>query len=322
MRIFFKKWFETPWQLISATFNAFNDDNGLKFSASLAYYTVFSLAPLMMMFVFIVSIYFGRTAFSGEIYPQLKGFLGADAALQVQNMIKSIRLGKSPTTITIGVITIVMGAAGVLLDMQDSLNMIWKVKAKPKRGWVKMLTNRLLSFSLVVSLGFLLLVSLIANTLVDALSDKLSQYFHDFTVSVFYMINLGITFLVITTLFAIIFKYLPDAKIHWRNVRVGAFFTAVLFMLGKYLIGVYISSAKLASTYGAAGSIIVIFVWIYYTSALLYLGAEFTQVYTDYKGERIEPSEYAVSIVQTEVECVVDALPSQVPDLTKHVKAR
>ncbi len=303
--------------LVTTVMNFIND-NGLKYSASLAYYTIFSLAPLMMLMVFIVGIYFGHDAFAGQIYPQLKGFLGADAAAQVQNMIRSIQLGKSTLALVIGVITIVVGATGVFLDMQDTLNIIWRVKAKPKRGWVKFLTNRLLSFSLVISLGFLLLVSLLINTLVDALSDKIAHYFNsDLTVLTFDLINIAITFVVITVLFAIIFKFLPDAEIQWKHVRVGAFFTALLFMLGKYLIGLYIASSRLGTTYGAAGSIIIILAWIYYTSALLYMGAEFTQVYTDFKGGKIEPSEYAVSIKQTEIERSVDTLPVQNPEIKK-----
>jgi membrane protein len=317
MRFFSKRGFRITGKLLYATINGFINDNGLKYSASLAYYTVFSIPPLMMLMAFIVGIYFGHDAFTGQIYPQIKGFVGADAATEVENMIKNMQLGKSTLTVIIGVVTVFVGATGVFLDMQDSLNIIWKVKAKPKRGWVKMIANRLLSFSLVISLGFLMLVTLIINTLVDALSNRLSQYFHDFTIVIFNIINLGITFVVIATLFAIIFKFLPDVKIHWDNVRVGAFFTALLFMLGKYLIGIYIANSSLNTTYGAAGSIIVIFVWIYYTSALIYMGAEFTQVYTEYKCDKIEPSDYAVSVVQKEIERVVDVLPVQNPEIKK-----
>lgn len=319
MKVFSKEWFKGIGKLLLNTFINFNSDNGLKYSASLAYYTVFSLAPLMMLLVFIISLYYGHDAFTGQIYPQLKGIIGTEGAAQVQGMIKSIQLGKSTPTIIAGAITVVVGATGVFLDMQDTLNIIWRVKAKPKRGWVKMLANRLLSFSLVISLGFLLLVSLIINTILDALSDRLSQYFQShFTIILFSIINLAITFLVITVLFAIIFKFLPDAKIGWKYVRVGAFFTALLFMLGRSLISIYIAKSQINSTYGAAGSIIIIFAWIYYTSALLYLGAEFTQIYTDYKGGKIEPAEYAVSIEQKEIERVVTTLPCQNPDIPKN----
>lgn len=315
MRLLSKKGLHATGKLLYATLNSFIEDNGLKYSASLAYYTVFSIAPLMLLLAFIVGIYFGHDAFTGQIYPQLKGFIGAEAASQIENMIKSIQLGKSTLTVTIGIVTVFAGATGVFLDMQDSLNIIWRVKAKPKRGWVKMLMNRLLSFSLVIGIGFLMLVSLIINTVVDALSTRLSLYFHDATILIFNIINQSITFLVTATLFAIIFKFLPDVKIQWSNVRMGAFFTAVLFMLGKYLIGLYIASSSLNTTYGAAGSIIIIFVWVYYTSALLYMGAEFTQVYTEFKCDKIEPDEYAVSVVQHEVERAVHKLPVQNPEI-------
>lgn len=263
----------------------------------------------MMLLVFMLSIYFGHDAFEGKIYPELKGFVGADAAAQIQSLVKSVQLGKSVIAIIIGVITLVIGATGIFMEIQDSLNIIWRVKAKPKRGWLKLITNRLLSFSLVIALGFLLLVSLIVNGLLAALSHSLSRYIH-FEL-LFNIINIGVTFLVIATLFGIIFKYLPDVKIRWRDVRTGAIFTAILFMLGKYLIGIYIATMKISSTYGAAGSIIIIFVWIYYTSALLYLGAEFTQVYAEFTGCKIEPAEYAVAVEQKEVERDVKALPAK-----------
>ncbi len=314
-----KKTLMKTWRIAEATFNGFLDDRGLKLSASLAYYTVFSLAPLMMLIVFILSIYFGPDAFQGKIYPELKGFVGAEGAAQIQSIVKSVQLGKSAGAITIGIITLVVGATGIFLEIQDSLNIIWRVKAKPKRGWVKIITNRLLSFSLVIGLGFLLLVSLIINGLVAALSDRLSHYLDNFGI-IFTLINVGVTFLVISILFSIIFKYLPDVKIGWKDVRVGAIFTSVLFMLGKYLIGLYIATMKINSTYGAAGSIIIIFVWVYYTSALLYLGAEFTQVYAEAIGCKIQPAEYAVAVEQKEIERVVATLPLQNPEIKNIAK--
>lgn len=316
MKFSVKKKLTSAWKITLATFNNYLDDRGLKLSASLAYYTVFSLAPLMMLLIFILSLYFGQDAFEGKIYPELKGFVGPDAAAQIQSIVKSVQLGRSAIAVIIGSLTLIIGATGVFMEIQDSLNIIWRVKAKPKRGWVKLITNRLLSFSLVIALGFLLMVSLIVNGLLAALSDKLSHYVTNFEI-IFNLINLGVTFLVIATLFGIIFKYLPDVKIDFKQVRTGAIFTAILFMLGKYLIGLYIGTMKISSTYGAAGSIIIIFVWIYYTSALLYLGAEFTQVYAEATGCKIEPAEYAVAVVQKEVEKDVKTLPLQNPHLAK-----
>ncbi len=309
---FAKKYFQRTGKVLMATLNGFLDDRGLKLSAALAYYTVFALAPLLMLVISLISTFLGKDAIQNNIYPQIKSYVGSSAALQIQEMIKSISLsGKTTIAIVTSVITLVIGATSIFMEIQDSLNMIWRVKAKPKKGWLKMLTNRLISFSMIISLGFLLLVSLLINAIVLALSNRITQYFPEVTVQIFNLINIGITFLVISVLFGIIFKFLPDVKIAWRDVRTGAFFTSLLFMLGKYLIGIYIQTTGTGSTYGAAGSIIVILVWIYYTSAILYFGAEFTQVYAENYGHKIEPAEYAVHIEQKEIEQDVKVLPSQ-----------
>ncbi len=307
---FAKKYFKRSGKVLMATFNGFLDDRGLKLSAALAYYTVFALAPLLMLVISLISTFLGKDAIQNNIYPQIKSYVGSSAALQIQEMIKSISLsGKTTIAIVTSIITLVIGATSIFMEIQDSLNIIWRVKAKPKKGWLKMLTNRLVSFSMIISLGFLLLVSLIINAIVLALSSRITRYFPEVTIQLFNLINIGITFIVIAVLFGIIFKFLPDVKIAWRDVRTGAFFTSLLFMLGKYLIGIYIQTTGTGSTYGAAGSLIVILVWIYYTSAILYFGAEFTRVYAEDYGHKIEPAEYAVHIEQKEVEREVKVLP-------------
>ena len=309
---FARKYFKRSGKVLMATFNGFMDDRGLKLSAALAYYTVFALAPLLMLVISLISVFLGQDAIQNNIYPQIKSYVGSSAALQIQEMIKSVSLsGKTGIAVVTSVVTLIIGATSVFMEIQDSINLIWRVKAKPKKGWLKMITNRLISFSMVISLGFLLIVSLIISALISALSNKITHYFPEVTVQLFNLINLGITFLVIAVLFGIIFKFLPDVKIGWRDVRTGAFFTSLLFMLGKYLIGIYIQTTGTGSTYGAAGSIIVILVWIYYTAAILYFGAEFTQVYADNYGHKIEPAEYAVHVEQKEVEQDVKVLPSQ-----------
>ncbi len=311
-KYFALKYLKRTGKVLLATFNGFLDDRGLKLSASLAYYTVFALAPLLMLVISLISTFLGKDAIQNNIYPQIKSYVGSNAALQIQEMIKSISLsGKTTIALVTSVATLVIGATSIFMEIQDSINIIWRVKAKPKKGWVKMLTNRLISFSMIISLGVLLLVSLIVSTLISALSTKITQYFPEVTIQLFNLISIGITFLVIAVLFGIIFKFLPDVKITWRDVRTGAFFTSLLFMLGKYLIGIYIQTTGTGSTYGAAGSLIVILVWIYYTSAILYFGAEFTRVYADDYGHKIEPAEYAVHVEQKEVERDVAVLPSQ-----------
>jgi len=300
------------WTLLRDSFNGFIDDRCLKLSAALAYYTVFSLAPLLVMIISLISIFFGKDAIQGQIFSQIKGLVGNQAAAQIQEMIKNVQLsGKTNTALLIGVVTLVIGSTTIFVEIQDSVNLIWRVKAKPKRGWLKLIKDRLLSSSLVISLGFLLLVSLLVNGMVLALSNFMTRYIPRISVVLISGVNFFISMAVITALFAIIFKVLPDAKIGWKSVRWGAVFTAVLFSLGRYLIGLYIETTATTSTYGAAGSLIVILVWIYYTAAILYFGAEFTQAYANRFGVRIEPADYAVFVETVEREREVAALPTQ-----------
>lgn len=310
------KWFGKTFSMIKATFNAFIEDNALKMSASLAYYTVFSMAPLIMILISAASLIWKKEAIQNKVFGELNGFLGNDAALKIQEILKEIALNSDSTTaIIIGAVTLFIGATGVFIEIQDSINHIWRVKAKPKKGWKKLITNRILSFSMIISLGFLLIVSLIINGLILALSAKLTQYFPEITVYLIEIINAVITFVVISSLFGIIFKFLPDVEIEWKDVRVGAIFTGVLFTVGRYLIGLYIETVGPGTAYGAAGSLIVILIWVYYTSAILYFGAEFTQVYAECYGGKISPASYAVHIVTTEKEKEVKVLPKQDHDI-------
>ena len=298
--------------LIKKTYISFTDDKGLKLSAALAYYTIFSIAPMLIVLIAVTGIFYGQEAVQGKVFSQLNDFIGNESAAQIQDILKQMQLsGKGTFAIVTGIITLIIGASGVFIEIQDSINLIWRVKAKPKRGWVKMLLNRFISFSLVVSLGFLLIVSLVINGLMIALSSQINKYFPDMTILFVNIFNLVLTFSVISFLFAIIFKILPDVKIRWRDVSVGAMFTALLFMLGKYVIGLYLGQGDLGSAYGAAGSLIIILLWVYYSSVILYFGAEFTQVYAEKIGCRIEPSDYAVYVSTVIKEKVVDVLPKQ-----------
>lgn len=296
-----------------ATFKGFGEDRGLKLSASLAYYTLFSIGPLCLLLLSMVSIAYGQEASEGKIFGQLNGLLGADAAKQVQEIIKNISVsGQTTIALVIGIVTLIIGATSIFIEIQDSLNMIWKVKAKPKKGWLAFLKNRLISSSMIISLGFLMLISLIINGVIEAMMGWLGNYFAGgISAVVLIVLNLVVTFIIVTLLFGILFKFLPDAKIQWKHVRTGAIFTAILFMIGRYLIGLYITYTATASTYGASGAIMVILVWIYYSSVILYLGAEFTQVATEALGGHIEPAPYAVHVQQTEVEKEVDKLPAR-----------
>ena len=316
MSVFSKAYLKKIWKILVATFSGFINDNGLKLSASLAYYTVFSLAPLLILVISLAGLFWGNDAAANKLYPQIAQYVGTQAALQIQDTLKALQFsGKTGIAVIFGIVTLLIGASSIFVEIQDSLNMIWRVKAKPKKGWLKLLQNRFLSFSLIVSLGFMLLVSLIINFLMDALSKKLLHFLPYVTNLLIKGINLGITLIVIATLFGIIFKVLPDVKIRWKDVRSGAIFTALLFMLGQYIIGLYLQYTAQSSAYGAAGSIILLLLWIYYTAAILYIGAEFTQVYAEAIGCKIAPADYAVSVVQTEVEHEVKTLPPQNPEL-------
>ena len=290
-------------KMLKDAFRGFNDDNVFKLSGSLAYFTVFSIGPMLIVMIFFADLFYGREAVEGTVYGQIKGFVGPDAAAQIQQIIKSATLsGKSTITAIVGFLTLLIGATTVFAEIQDSVNTIWNLKPKPKKGWLKMILNRVISFSVVVGLGFILLVSLIVNGLIEGLMDRLQARFPDLTVVLFYVLNLLLTFIVITGLFTVIFKVLPDAKIKWRDVMVGAMTTAILFMLGKFAITFYIGSANVGTTYGAAGSLVVLLIWVYYSSLILYFGAEFTKAYAAHFGSRIYPSQYAVWVKHVEVE--------------------
>ncbi len=280
---------------------AFIEDNALKLSASLSYYTVFSIGPIIIIVISLAGIFYGREAVQGKVYGQVKGFIGNDAAIQLQEIIKNIEYSQFKTTgFIIGVVMLLFGASGVFTEIQDSINRIWSVKAKPKRGWLKFITNRLLSFSLVVGLGFIMLVSLLVSTAVDALNTQLAKLFSENVVILFYILNTLIVLAVITLLFAIIFKVLPDAIIRWRDVIKGALFTAVLFMGGKFLISFYISKSNIGITYGTAATIVIVLLWVFYSSVILYFGAEFTKCYAVEAGSGIRPKDTAVFVVRHE----------------------
>jgi membrane protein len=285
--------------LFKETFNGFVEDNGIKLSAALSYYTIFSLPPLLLIIISISGIFFGADAVRGEIFGQINLLVGNEAAIQIQDAIKNVTLSNSNVfATTIGIIILFIGASGVFAEIQDSINYIWGIKAKPNRGIIKYIYNRLMSFSMIGSVGFLLLVGLIVNSLIDILNKRLAIFFPQDTIILFYIINTLIVFVTITILFSIIFKTLPDGKIAFRDCIIGASFTAILFMIGKFVIGFYLGSYNIASIYGAAGSIIIILVWVYYSAIILYFGAEFTKVYAHTHGQKIIPNAYSVQIIK------------------------
>lgn len=292
-----KQFFKNFWGLLKDTFNAFIEDNAIKLSASLSYYTIFSLPPLSIIILSVTGFFFGEDAVRGQFFGQINGMVGNDAAIQIQDTIKNIELSDSNMFATIfGGIMLLIGASGVFAEIQSSINYIWGLKAKPNKGLVMFVKNRLMSFSMIAAVGFLLLVSLTVNTVMDVLNARLLVYLPDLTIYVIYILNTLFLFLITTLLFSIIFKTLPDGTMTWRDTFIGAAFTSFFFMLGKFAIGFYLGNSTVASIYGAAGSVVIILVWVYYSAIILYFGAEFTKVYATRYGKKIIPNDYAVEI--------------------------
>ena len=287
--------------LLKRTVLSFMDDRGMKLAASLSYYTVFSIGPMLLIIMSLAGIFYGQEAVQGQLYGQIKGLVGSEAAAQIQEIIKNVqKTNHSTIGAIVGFVVLFIGATGVFTEMQDSINFIWSIKAKPQKGWLKYIINRLISFSLVVGLGFILLVSLFINAVVEILSNRLQTRFPEYSVYLFYVGNLVVLLVVIGALFAVIFKVLPDATVSWKDAITGAIFTAALFLVGKFLIGYYLGTSNVGITYGAAASLVIIFLWVYYSSIILYFGAEFTKVHAIEKGGGIRPKKTAVFIVKKE----------------------
>jgi membrane protein len=293
------------WRIFRRSVVDFIDDNVLKLSSSLAFSTIFSLPGLLIIIIWFATMFYGREIIEGTIYKQIAGFVGTAAATSIQQtMQSSMFAGSSRLATIIGFGSLIIGATAVFGEIQDSINLIWKLKSKPKkgRGWLRLIINRLLSFSIIVSLGFILLVSLVINGAMDLLLNQLLQKFPDITVVAVYIVNLLLTFFITAFIFGIIFKVLPDAKIEWKHVRVGAFTTAFFFMGGKFLISYYLAHSQMTTAYGTTGSIIIVLLWVYFSSMILYFGAAFTRQYAIEMGSNIYPNKYAVWVDWVEVD--------------------
>ena len=267
------------WYLVTETVKEFFADNGPRLGAALAFYTALSLSPLLLVLISLAGVAFGEEAARGEIAAQIQDMIGEDGAKSVETMLASHKSAATGTLMTIvGIVTLVIGASGVFAQLQDALNTVWNVKPKEGGGILGMIRDRALAFSLVGGMAFLLLVSLVVAAVLSGIDEWLQAHLPGAA----FWIKAGnqvLSFLLTAALFAMIFKVLPHARPTWRDVRTGALLTAVLFTLGKYLIGLYLGRAAVGSAYGAAGSFVLILVWIYYSTQILLLGAEFTRVY-------------------------------------------
>lgn len=298
-----KKTLKGIWFILKDSVSGFMEHKIPKLSASLAYFTVFSFPPLLIVIIYLCSIFFGRKAVEGGIYNQIEQFVGKDTAVQMQQIIKSATISGSGTmAIIIGIVTLLIGATSIFAEVQDSINTIWGLKPKPDMGLKLMIKNRLMSFGVIGSLGFLLLVSLGVSAVVEAIGHRLQHSIPALTVIMLYVFNLILTFGVTILLFAVIFKVLPDAHINWSDVWAGAFATAILFLIGKFGIALYIAKSKIGTSYGTAGAIVILLIWIYYSSIILYFGAEFTKAWAVKYRNGIKPSSYAVVVENKEIE--------------------
>lgn len=290
------------FKFIKQLFKEIGANDILKYSASLAYYTILSIVPLLVIVLNVTGFLFGKEAISGELYGEINDLVGSNAADQIQKAIQNIHLAQDNFFATvIGIIVLVFGATGIFGEMQDSLNKIWGLRTKPLKVWWRLIISRLISFSIILSIGFIMIVSLVLNALVNALSNHISFIFGGLGDTILAGLDNIIFIIISTLLFGIIFRVLPDARIKWKDVFMGALITALLFTLGKYVIGLYLGNSNLGNVYGAAGSTMILMIWIYYSSAILYIGAVFTKVYSSRFGSKIRPSEYSVWVKTEEV---------------------
>jgi membrane protein len=288
--------------LVRQTFKEWSEDNAARLAAALSYYTTFSLAPLLVLLISLLGLFGVRNTIQVQILSQVEDLAGQAGSELVSGMIETASLPATGTiTTVIGAVTLLFGALGVFAELQNSLNTIWEVKPKPKEGMLATIRSlfftRLLSFAMILVVGFLLLVSLALSAGLAALGEFLGNTFISSEMLI-QSINFLLSYVVITVLFALIFKYLPDARIAWKDVWLGAAITALLFSIGKLLIGLYLGRSNVGNVFGAAGSLAILMIWVYYSAQIVFLGAEFTQVYANLFGSRIAPSEKAVMLTE------------------------
>ena len=290
-------------KLLKSTASEFVDNNALRHAAALSYYTIFSLPPLLLIVITVASRIYGGEALTGQIYGQMKGLVGSDAAAFLQSSIASFtRKDQGLVATVIGVGTLIFAATTFFATLQDSLNDIWNLRVKTEGiGIGAYLRQRLLSFGLILSVALLLLTSFVISALLGIFTGYLERHLPNIGLIAIQVVDVVLSLVVTTLLFGMVYRFLPDAIIRWRDVSIGSFITALLFLIGKYLISFYITKSSPGSAFGAAGSAIVLLVWIYYSSLILFFGAEFTQEFADAFGQRVQPKSYAVRIKIIEV---------------------
>jgi membrane protein len=280
-------------RLFKQSLSAWWNDNALRLGASLAFYTLFAIAPVLLVAIAIAGLVFGPEAVRGEIGGQMQSLVGRDGAQAVQALLEGASKRQSGIFATVvGTATLLLAATGAFLELQAALNAIWRVKPNPDANLMAYLTARLRSFAIVVAIGFLLLVSLVISAGLAAINGWLARRAPGWPI-LLQAINVTASFAVTAALFALLFRFLPDVKLEWRDVATGSIVTAVLFTAGKHVIGLYLGQSTTASSYGAAASVILLLLWVYYSSQIVLFGAEFTRIYAAARGDRPPPEEFA-----------------------------
>lgn len=294
-----KQTFKNVLHFAKRVVTEYGRDNTFELGAALAYYTIFSIVPLLVVVIAISGIVAGPDAVRGQVFGELSGLVGPDTAKALQDMLGDAYIsGKGIMATIIGLVTLVIGATGIFNSLKNSLNRIWEIEPKPKNSVVHFLVSRLLSFSFVMGLGFLLIITFTLNALVRSFSEQLAGVLTELAPVVMELVSFAATFVISAFIFACIFKFLPAVKIAWRDVLPGAAFTTVLFVLGEFIIGIYFDSTDPASTFGAAAGLISLLIWTFYSSQTLFLGAEFIYVWCEVKGRPIQPASDAVRVVR------------------------
>lgn len=288
------------WTILKRTVQGFVDDKVLRMSAALSYATIFSFAPFLLVII-TIGAFFTQDV-EGEIFGELSTFLGSGVANTLQDVVHNAQVAEtSLVSKIIGIGVILFSATTIFTSIQESLNTIWRIKPKPKKGWLKMIKNRLLSFSIIIAVGFILLVTMSVSSIIGLFNARLMTHYPETTVVIFKIVGIILNVVVTSSIFLLIFKVLPDAKIKFRDVAIGAIVTTALFLVGQYAISIYLSSSKIITLYGAAASVLLLLVWVYYSATIVYIGAEFTRAWANELGGKIYPDEYAVATRLVEI---------------------
>jgi membrane protein len=306
-----QRFLPTSWTILKKTSIQFFRGDSFSYAASIAFSTIFSLPSILIIALSIGTTFYERDIVHTELMNQIGSLIGKDSALEIEKIIQNAAFDMSSFLArAIGIGTLIFSATTVFMALQSSLNSMWGIKSKPQKSWLKFIINRLLSFAMVISFGFVLLVSLVIDTILVIFQNIVSRFLDGVTTYILQGINMAISFAIIISIFALMFKVLPDVKIRWRDVWVGASITALLFTVGKYLIGFYLGNSPINSAYGAAGSLVIILVWVYYSTVIFLYGAELTAVYAAESGRPLEPYTHAVRFKIVEI-------PSDAPSIKK-----